>query len=285
MNVFDKETCVRKQYEKYGKPALSGMLQTKWAGSKISFYEQIDSTNAQAKVEAREGAQNGTLIIADMQTDGKGRRGRTWESPAGANIYFTLLIRPNFAPDKASMLTLVMALAVAKGLEQAFAKLPNAPSPMIKWPNDIVLNGKKVCGILTEMSMKQTQIDYVIIGVGINVNKQKFPIEIVDKATSLEAECGQCFLRTNLIASIIEAFEAYYEVFEQRGNLADLCEQYHQILVNKDREVCVLDPKGEYRGIATGITDMGELCVELPDGSQTKVYAGEVSVRGIYGYV
>lgn len=252
---------------------------------KINRYGSIDSTNAQAKRDAANGAEHGTLIVADMQTAGRGRRGRQWSSPAGANIYFTLLLRPGFAPDKASMLTLVMALAVAEGVKKAFSGIPDCPAPGIKWPNDIVVNGRKVCGILTELSVKQERIDYVIIGVGVNVKRQEFAPELADKAASLEAECGQSLSREALLAYIMESFQEYYTLFEGQENLAGLRESYDRMLVNRNHEVCVLDPKGEYRGIATGITDTGELCVELPDGSQTKVYAGEVSVRGIYGYV
>lgn len=277
-------------------------LQTDWIGKTVSFYDSIDSTNAQAKKDAENGAENGALIVADMQTAGRGRRGRTWESPAGANIYFSLVLKPDFSPDKASMLTLVMALAVARGMEKVTAGISNGrvdsaettgidgktatvPIPEIKWPNDIVMNGRKVCGILTEMSVQQGRIQHVIIGVGINVHKQEFAPELVDKATALDAECGQELSRSELIAETAKAFEEYYAVFERDGSLAGLRTIYNQKLVNRGREVRVLDPRGEYTGIATGINDAGELCVTLPDGSMAQVYAGEVSVRGIYGYV
>lgn len=253
-------------------------------GRTVLFYDCIDSTNAQAKLEAENGAESGTLIVAEMQTAGRGRRGRTWDSPAGSNLYFTLILRPDFAPDQASMLTLVMALAVARGVEQAMSGT-TLPHPQIKWPNDIVINGKKVCGILTEMGVRQNNIEHVLVGVGINVHKQEFAQDLVDKATSIEAECGQKVSRKKLLADIMEAFEEYYSTFEKDENLESLMELYNRKLVNCNREVRVLDPQGEYTGVATGINDKGELCVTLPDGSTTQVYAGEVSVRGIYGYV
>lgn len=267
----------------------------------ILYYDRIDSTNVQAGKEAQSGAESGTVIVADMQTAGRGRRGRTWASPAGINLYFSLILKPEFAIDKASMLTLVMALAVAEGMERSMTGISgggqadiqentetmsvDTPVPRIKWPNDIVLNGKKVCGILTEMSVKQGTIEHVIIGVGINVYKQEFSTELVDKATSLEAECGQKISRSGLLEEIMDAFEDYYALFEKKGDLAELREFYNQKLVNLDSEVRVLDPKGEFTGIATGINDKGELCVELEGGSTVEVYAGEVSVRGICGYV
>lgn len=266
----------------YGQEIAPDAMNTIWAGRTVRFYECTDSTNARAKMEAENGAENGMLVVADMQTAGRGRRGRSWESPAGSNIYFTLLLKPDIAPERASMLTLVMALAVVKGIEDV---LPEGPAPMIKWPNDVVMNGKKVCGILTEMTMKRNAIDYVLIGVGINVFKQEFAPELVEKATSIEAESRQELARTELLVHIIKAFEEYYEIFREKESLAGLRTLYNQKLVNCEREVCVLDPKGEYRGVATGINDTGELCVTLPDGSMTRVYAGEVSVRGIYGYV
>lgn len=279
--------------EAYGQQVLSEGIKENGLVKRVIFLENTDSTNVQAKSAAENGAPDGNLVVADAQTAGRGRRGRQWTSPAGKNIYFSLLLRPDFAPEKASMLTLVMALAVASGIEHAVQDLNNGSSRSvfhadnsgIKWPNDLVINGKKICGILTEMSLRQNAPYYVVIGVGINVYEQDFAPELVDKATTLETECGQKISRSSLLANVIEAFEEYYSVFKEEESLAKLKKQYHSLLVNRDRQVCVLEPKGEYQGIATGITDTGELCVKLEDGSETKVYAGEVSVRGIYGYV
>ena len=257
----------------------------------VRFFEELDSTNIRAKEEAVKGAESGTLIVADKQTAGRGRRGREWSSPGGKNIYFSLLLRPDLPTDKASMLTLVMALAVSKGIQQTMRELQTnvdgteIPRPEIKWPNDIVMDGKKVCGILTEMGLKQNAIDYVVIGVGINVHNQEFAPELVDKAAALDVACGKRISRKVLLAHVTDAFETYYDIFMEQGSLEGLRAEYEALLVNCGREVCVLEPRGEYRGVAKGITDTGELLVELPDGSVTEVYAGEVSVRGIYGYV
>lgn len=278
----------------YGQNELDSRMETSWAGHPVHFFEEIGSTNIQAKLEAENGARHGSLIVADMQTAGKGRRGRAWSSPKGTNVYFSLILKPEFAPDKASMLTLVMAIAVAWGIERTLGKEiqtvqgltdQTVPKCAIKWPNDLVVNGKKICGILTEMSLERDYIQYVVIGVGINVGRQDFASEIAEKATSLESECGHPISRSALIANIMAAFEAVYETFLENEDLTALKESYDAMLVNRDREVCVLDPKGEYRGIARGINEKGELMVELPDGSVENVYAGEVSVRGIYGYV
>lgn len=264
----------------FGREALEAVINTEWAGKHMCYFKKLDSTNIRAKLEAESGAVEGTLVVTDMQTAGRGRRGRSWNSPAGVNVYFTLILKPDFEPDKAAMITLVMALAVAKGISRTCGL-----EAEIKWPNDVVVNGRKVCGILTEMSVEHGRIQYVVAGVGINVGMQEFPPEIASTAASLEAECGRPVSRAVLVADIMRFFERYYEAFRRDGNLSGIRKEYIGLLVNRDREVRVLDPKEEFRGIARGINESGELLVEREDGSITAVYAGEVSVRGIYGYV
>lgn len=266
--------------EVFGQHELESRMDTRWAGHPVTYYEVLDSTNLRAKLDAEKGAPQGALVVADMQTAGRGRRGRSWSSPAGTNAYFTLILKPDFEPDKASMLTLVMAMAVAEGIREACGL-----EALIKWPNDIVVGGKKVCGMLTELSVQQEYIQHVVVGAGVNVGIQEFPPEIADTAACLEEECGRRVPRAQLIVYIMKAFEKYYEKFMETMDFSVLKEAYDNLLVNCDREVCVLDPKGEYTGISRGINSVGELLVELPDGSERTVYAGEVSVRGIYGYV
>ena len=266
--------------EVFGQHELESRMDTRWAGHPVTFYEVLDSTNLRAKLDAENGAPQGALVVADMQTAGRGRRGRSWSSPAGANAYFTLILKPDFEPEKASMLTLVMAMAVAAGITETCDV-----EARIKWPNDIVIGGKKVCGMLTELSVQQEYIQHVVIGAGVNVRIQKFAPEIAGTAVCLEQECGRKVPRAQLIVNIMKAFEKYYEIFMETLDFSGLKEDYDSLLVNCGREVRVLDPKGEYTGISKGINDVGELLVELPDGSEKAVYAGEVSVRGIYGYV
>lgn len=270
---------VKEMLEAFGREALEAAIDTKWAGKHICYFKELDSTNARAKQEADNGAAEGTLVVTDMQTAGRGRRGRSWNSPAGVNLYFTLILKPVYQPDKAAMVTLVMALAVAERIS-----LTCGMEAEIKWPNDVVVNGKKVCGILTEMNVEHGQIQCVAVGVGVNVGLQEFPPEIADKAASLEAECGKPVSRAALAANILKAFEKYYESFLQELSLSCIRDKYNRRLVNRDREVRVLDPQGEFQGIARGINEFGELLVERDDGSVTIVFAGEVSVRGIYGY-
>ena len=247
---------------------------------KIIYYKQLDSTNTEIARLAAEGAVHGTVVVADAQTAGKGRRGRQWESPAGENIYMSILLRPDCVPDRAPMLTLVMAYAVARVLrESGFADV------QIKWPNDLVLSGKKICGILTEMQLKENAIDYVVVGVGINVNTSKFPEELKDTATSLYLESGRMFDRENIIESIVEDFDELYRQFMETQELSFLREAYNNMLVNVDKEVRVLEPGNEYTAYAQGINSEGELLVRTKEGEEKRIYAGEVSVRGIYGYI
>lgn len=266
--------------ELFGQRELESRMTTRWAGHPLLFHESVDSTNLQAKRAAENGYGQGALVVTDMQTAGRGRRGRAWSSPPGANVYFTLILKPEYQPDEASLVTLVMALAVAKGI-----RVSCGVEPGIKWPNDIVADGKKVCGILTEMSAEKNHIHYVVVGAGINVGLQDFPPEIAPKAVSLEQVCGRKIARAPLVANVMKAFEDYYDIFERERSFAGLTEQYNSLLLNCGREVRILDPGGEYGGVSRGINERGELLVELADGGVTAVYAGEVSVRGIYGYV
>ena len=259
---------------------ITSRLKTKWAGTCLEFEEVVDSTNIRAKELGEKGAPHGTLVVAEQQTAGKGRRGRSWVSPPGSSIYMTLLLKPEVDPSRAPMLTLLMAYAIA----DAFRGEKNL-DVQIKWPNDLVLNKKKICGILTEMSAEVGYVHYVVIGVGINVNTESFQEEISQTATSLRIEEGVKFQRAELIAAIMQKFEMYYEKFCASGNLSDIMDGYNAILVNKDREVRVLEPGNEYNAKALGINETGELIVEKEDGSRTEIFSGEVSVRGIYGYV
>lgn len=259
---------------------VQSRLETAWVGNQVKYFEEITSTNQYAKRIAEEGAPEGMLVIADEQTKGKGRSGRAWTTPKGTAVAMTLVLRPKLPPARVSMVTLVMGLAVAKACRQLY----DIPAG-IKWPNDVVVNGKKLCGILTEMSMELTAVNYVVIGAGINVNVTGFPQEISQTATSLFLELGHETARAELIAVCMKYFEEYYEKFLQAQDLSALMEEYNELLVNKGRKVRVLEPGHEYMGTAMGINKDGELLVVREDGTQTAVYAGEVSVRGVYGYV
>ena len=259
---------------------LESRMATAWLGKEIVYKETTGSTNADVRRMAEDDAENGLLVVADAQTSGKGRRGRQWESEKGTNLYFSMLLKPDIAPDKASMITLVAAYSVAKVIEKN-----TGLDAKIKWPNDIVVGKKKVCGILTEMNMERDYIHHIVVGIGINVNEEEFPDEIRDMATSLKKEVGRIVSRANLLCDILLQFEKDYSAFLAAEDLKPFIDDYNKILVNKGALVKVLDPKGEFSGIAGGINEEGMLIVFKENGQIEKVYAGEVSVRGMYGYV
>lgn len=265
--------------DRLSKRELESIRRTQWAGCEIFYFLSIDSTNTKANQLAEEGYPTGTLVVAERQESGKGRRGRNWASPEGNGIFMTLILKPEINPNNASMLTLVAALAVSK----AITKCTGRPAG-IKWPNDIVMNGKKVCGILTEMSAQFDYVNHIVIGIGINVHNESFPEELSHMATSLYLESKEHFNRAALIEEILEQFEDYYAVYLKTEDLSGLVKEYDNSLVNRNQQVKVLDPKEPFEGKAMGITPRGELIVDTWE-SRKLVYAGEVSVRGIYGYV
>lgn len=245
----------------------------------VVHFEEIDSTNTEAARRANAGASEGLVLVAERQTAGKGRRGRRWESPAYQNLYFSLLLRPKMEPVKARMLTIVMAYSIARVLLEE--ELP----VQIKWPNDLVLSKKKVCGILTEMHLKDCEIDDMVVGVGINVNTTCFSEELQDKATSIYLETGKRIEREELLQKILKEFQIQYDIFLESGDLSGIQDAYNQLLVNRNQEVIIMEPSNEYQGIALGINETGELLVKKTNGEIEKVFSGEVSVRGLYRYV
>ena len=262
----------------YNETTIADQIHTKWAGKTVHFARETDSTNLWIKRLAKEGAPEGTLALAEFQSAGRGRLGRSWEVPEGTSVMMSILLRPKFEPQYAPMLTLVMGMAVAKAVKKLGFDVS------IKWPNDVVVSHKKICGILTEMGVRDGKIDYAVIGVGINVNIKEFPEEMADKATSLYLESGREFDRNQIPGLVMEAFEEYYEKFAATCDLSGLKVEYESILANYNQPVRVL-AKEPYEGVARGITDGGELLVEKTDGTIVAVSAGEVSVRGLYSYV
>ena len=262
----------------YNETTIADQIHTKWAGKTVHFARETDSTNLWIKRLAKEGASEGTLALAEFQSAGRGRLGRSWEVPEGTSVMMSILLRPKFEPQYAPTLTLVMGMAVAKAVKSLGFDVS------IKWPNDVVVSHKKICGILTEMGVRDGKIDYAVIGVGINVNIKEFPEEMADKATSLYLESGKEFDRSQIPGLVMEAFEEYYEKFAATCDLSGLKEEYESILANYNQPVRVL-AKEPYEGVARGITDGGELLVEKTDGTIATVSAGEVSVRGLYSYV
>lgn len=251
---------------------------------KVESFDVINSTNIRAKQLAEAGAEEGTLVIAERQTAGKGRRGRNWESEPGTGIYMSLVLRPGTSPVNVPGITLVTALALVNSIKETC----NA-EPFIKWPNDIVLGGKKVCGILTEMSSELNYINYVVTGIGINANNRHFHKEIEETATSIYMQTGKETDRAQLAACTVDSFGSYYRKFEEAKSIAPFIEEYNSLLASMDKEVKIFygmkeDAERTKTGVARGINKDGALIVDTKNGTEY-VMSGEVSVRGLYGYV
>ena len=263
---------------------MKGMLSGKSFGSKIYYHDQIDSTNTEAKrllTEHRgEGKKlHGTLILAEEQTNGRGRLGRDWSSPHEGGIWMSLALQPELPAQTCPMLTIIAALAVNSAIRQQ-----TGLSSFIKWPNDIIINGKKVCGILTEMAGLSQGTPDIVIGIGINANRSEFPEELRDSATSLALEKGDKINRNLLIGEILNRLEEYYQRFLNSRDLSELKGEYEEYLVNRGKQVRVLEREGEYTGTALGINEQGALLVESKEEIR-EIISGEVSVRGLHGYV
>ncbi len=274
--VTNKGYRLQNTVQLYNEAELQEALDTEKMGRPLYFYKDTDSTNACIRRLAAEGAKEGTLAVAEHQSAGRGRRGRVWESPEGSGIWMSLMLCPKIHPAKASLLTLLSGLSVCRAIEEELSL-----SPKIKWPNDILINGKKVVGILTEMECEMTQIYFISVGIGINVNTEAFPPELEKKATSLRIECGREISRTKLLAACMRHIERDYALFCEAGGFLPLLEDYRKRCVTLDQEVRVLG-KDSFLARALDVTEDGELLVQrLDNGKEEVVFSGEVSIRGV----
>lgn len=233
---------------------------------------EVDSTNSYGKRNASS-LKVPSVIVCEQQTGGKGRLGRTWVSPRGENICLSILVKPNIEPKNAPAITLMTGLAVIRGIEQA-----TGVRAQVKWPNDVVIGKKKLCGILVEMSADMDRIDYLVAGIGINVNIERFEGELEPKATSLQMEAGHPWNRCEIAAAVIQSFFTLYREFLQNG-MANLVEEYTACSSIVNSSVEILGLNRPVRGICRGFTAGGELILEGEQGREL-ISAGEVSVRG-----
>ena len=254
----------------------SGLGTARLGGTAFCF-ESVGSTNEEAKRQALSGAPGGSLFIAEQQTGGKGRLGRSWASPPGTGMWFSLLLRPGDIPEPVTMTTLLAGLAVCRAIREK-----TGCEAMIKWPNDIVIGSRKVCGILTEMSAEIDRIEFVVVGIGLNVNIPDFPADIQQKATSLLLETGHTVPRVPLLQDILRKFET---LLSRNASAPDpgFLEEYKLLCVSLGRTVKFTRGGAQVSGTAVDVSPQGELIVRLPDGSTDRVFSGEVSVQGIYG--
>lgn len=250
-------------------------------GSRLDCFASIDSTNAYLKRIAADGASDGTVAVAAEQTAGRGRRGRSFQSAAGKGVYLSVLLRPKLSAGELMPLTGLCAAAMCDAVERVCAV-----RPQIKWTNDLVLNGKKLCGILTELGMECGALSYVIVGIGINVSQrtEDFEGEVADLATSLECELGTPVSKNELAAAMLDALDALYEALKT-GDTADYLACYRRDCVTIGKEVQLLWQDAQEKVRALDVDDQFGLVVRRENGTVETIRTGEVSVRGLYGYV
>jgi len=257
-------------------------LDTKLIGRDIKWFSTLDSTNIYAKKLAIEGCNEGTVIIAETQTAGRGRLGREWSSADGLGIWMSIILKPSILPEFVQLITLAASVAIVKAIYST-----TGIQTGIKWPNDIILKDRKLCGILTEMSCEADHINYVIIGVGINVNQdtKDFCGQLSDKAISLKlfSEDKINYKREDLVKNILREIEkAYLQINNMlTGSIID---DWRRFSVTLGKEVTVVSKENKFTAIAEDITDEGKLIVRCADGKIMEILSGEVSVIGIMGY-
>ncbi len=249
--------------------AITDNLGTRFIGQRILYYPKLPSTMDTAKGEAQKGAAEGTVVIAEEQTSGKGRMQRAWLSPQGS-IALSIILHPKLA--HLSSLTMVVSLAVAHCIEQV-----TGLKSQIKWPNDVLVNGKKVCGILIESDVRGNTVDYAIIGIGINVNLRlsDFP-EIPPTATSLSHELGKKVSRLDMIRRLLVETERLYLALSAGESVY---QEWRNRLVTLGKKVQIKSSETTYKGIAESVASDGSLLLRQPDGSLIKIVAGDVTLR------
>ena len=250
----------------------------------IRCFEEIDSTNTYLKKLAMTGAPHGTAAVADSQTAGRGRMDRVFQSPKGKGIYLSVLLRPDLPPQKLLPVTALCGVGVCRAVERVCGI-----RPQLKWPNDPVVNGKKLCGILTEMSLEGEtgRLQYLVLGVGLNVAQTAadFTPDVAAMATSVNEAAGSNVSRAALIAAMLEEIDALYDALCRDDTAAYLAE-YRARCVNLGKTVQLIRPDGSRDTVtAETVDEEFSLVVRYPDGHQETVRSGEVSVRGMYGYV
>ena len=258
--------------DRLGPSELAPHLRGGWRD--VRWLARVDSTQRVARELARSGAAEGTAVVAEEQTAGRGRLGRSWHSPPGDNLYCSIVLRPPRAPAEVPQIALVVGLAVAAAVEETAGR-----RPAIKWPNDVLLDGKKVSGILTEMESEMDRVHHVIAGIGVNLNTRRFPRELRAKASSLLLLTGRPVERAVFTARLLAALEARYGRYLSVG-FASVRTEWESYSCLTGTEVRVQGPGGEVAGRVLGLDDDGALRLRGADGRVTRIVAGEVTLRG-----
>ena len=249
-------------------------LETSRFGRRYYYFPEVDSTNTLAHELAQQGAPEGTLIVSEYQSGGKGRLGRIWCSPAGGNIYLSLILRPPVSPGRAGQVSLLAALATARAIEEA-----TGLKTAVKWPNDVLIEDRKVAGILSELHMNSGRVDFIICGIGINVSvsTEEFPPEVRTRAASL-GECVQGRVsRVEIIQALLTSLESIYDEFLERG-FSHFVPEWASRSMLEGKEVKVVEEGGFIAGRARGINGDGALLFESEDGTMRPILAGDVTI-------
>ncbi|NJD03932.1 MAG: biotin--[acetyl-CoA-carboxylase] ligase [Ruminiclostridium sp.] len=275
------ESCIFNGYE------IACDLGTDIIGKKILYLKSVDSTNNYGKKIASEGAEEGLAIVAGSQSNGRGRLGRKWDSPSDAGLYLSVILRPELPPEEIQGITLAASVAVAHVIEKI-----TGIKPGIKWPNDVLLDDRKVCGILTEMNSEIDRVNFIVLGIGINYNRRQdeFPAEFAGKATSLIAYAGEHGIgmkvpgRLVLIRSVLQELDIVYSMI-LNNRTKEILDKWREYSVILGREVRIISCTTEYTAAAEDITADGKLIVRCSDGNLKLIQSGEVMLRGVSGYV
>lgn len=282
---YEIESYPRKGYRLIGEPDLLTSdelalgISTRYLGHRVFCFESIGSTNNYIKEHADE-FPDGTLVVSEEQKSGRGRLGREWTSPSGKGIWMSLLLKPGISPQDAPKITQIAAAALVEALNDLYGL-----DVKVKWPNDIVVNGRKVCGILTEMGAELGRVSHIVLGIGINANMDAFAGELADKATSLKIEIGEAVDRKKLLFHFLNCLERLLDLFFEDGDFEkalNICRKHSAVIGKK---IWIKEKNSSVEVLATGINDSGELVVQYEDGSEKAILSGEVSIRSEDGYI
>ncbi|MDQ8735417.1 biotin--[acetyl-CoA-carboxylase] ligase [Paenibacillus sp. LHD-38] len=251
---------------------LAGRLEAKIFGKTVHLFETVESTQNLARAAAEDGAVEGTLFLAEQQVNGRGRMGRGWVSPRGKGVWMSMVLRPSVPIHFAPQLTLLTAVALCRSLKRVTA-LPIG----IKWPNDLLIEGKKISGILLESAAEDERLRYVIAGIGISVNLEEsdYPVELLEKATSLRIRSGKKWTREAVIADFLKEWEQLYFLYQEQG-FSPIVTLWEALSVSLGKPARLITPQGDIVGVPIGLDESGAIRIELADGTIKPVFSAEM---------
>lgn len=277
VSVTNKGYLLVKENTLYNKMEIEKEIETFVLGKNLYFFDEISSTNEYAKKLANDNLEEGTIVISDCQKNGKGRLNRNWVSNKGDGIFLSLILRPEIELFSVTQITLLAGICVCNAI-----KTQTGLDAKIKWPNDIIVNNKKVCGILTEVSAQIDKVSYIILGIGINVNNDCFEEDLKNKATSIFLETGKNIERQKIIGCFLKEFENNYFKYKKEKDFSIFLEQYRNLCLNIGKQVKAIYCNKEIIGNVLDVSPLGEIILKT-DKETLKIVSGEVSLRTING--